>query len=58
MAGIKALAARIAVLGFAAAAAFYSLSVSSIGKLNVYMGEPEGPVRLLSDLSALNTLLS
>ena len=51
MAGIKALAARIAVLGFAAAAAFYSLSVSSIGKLNVYMGEPEGPVRLLSDLA-------
>lgn len=52
MARIKALAARAAVFGFAAAAAFYSLYVSSMGRLNVDTGGPQGLARLLSGLAS------
>ena len=47
---VEAVLARIAIVGFAALSAFYSLYVSWAGRLNVETGEPDGLVRALSGL--------
>ena len=52
MVRIKMLFARIAIIVFAVVAAFYSLYVSSMGRVNVSLGDPEGLVHLLSGLAA------
>lgn len=52
MVRFRAVVARAAILAFAAAAAFYALYVSSLGRLMVPSGEPAGPARFLSELAA------
>ena len=53
---VEAVLARIAIVGFAALSAFYSLYVSWAGRLNVETGEPDGLVRALSGLLLLRAL--
>ena len=48
----KAVFARVAVFIFAATAAFFSLYVSSRGRLYVHMGEPDVLIRFLSGLAS------
>ena len=49
---IKMLFARAAIFIFAVATAFYSLYVSSLGRLYVHTGEPGSLIRFLSGLAA------
>ncbi len=48
----KKLVARAAILAFAAAAAFYSVYVAYIGRMNVTMGEPDAVIAFLARLAS------
>ena len=52
MTRFKSVVARAAILAFAAAAAFYSVYVAYIGRMNVTMGEPDAVIGFLTRLAS------